>query len=71
MPYRLEPQRAGNFYMCHSYGIQMLCSFYIQRIKIHCYNMNRSFGTIERDLGSVYFVGMDFNPFKNNFAPNI
>jgi hypothetical protein len=23
MSYRLEPQQAGNFYMCHSYGIQI------------------------------------------------
>ncbi len=45
----LEPHRGGNFYMFHSYGIQMLCSFYIQRIKIRCYNMNRSFGTIEKE----------------------
>jgi hypothetical protein len=47
-------------------------SFLLQRIKIRCYNMVRSYGTIVlqiRAIGSAHFVRLDFSPVDANY-PN-
>lgn len=58
--------------MSRAYGSFLMVIDCLQRIKIRCYNICRSYGTFtftfktfHRAIGSKHYVATDFNPLVN------